>query len=229
MSWNPHAHGYLLLLLALTGALLLGMTDAPYPYVREGVVTAVMVFVLVKVFDRPTYRILSLVTGLLVLGSLWLLRVVPNMEARRLEILIHLGMVIFFALAVSMVLRHLFERRAVRIDDILGTLCGYLLAAMAFANLYSAISLIVPEAFFLQDVAHPDFARWYVRESTFLYFSLATITTIGYGDITPLAPTARSVATLEGVFGQFYIAVVVAQLVGSKLAEASARGGDGRH
>jgi hypothetical protein len=229
MSWNPHAHGYLLLLLALTGALLLGMTDAPYPYVREGVVTAVMVFVLVKVFDRPTYRILSLVTGLLVLGSLWLLRVVPNMEARRLEILIHLGMVIFFALAVSMVLRHLFERRAVRIDDILGTLCGYLLAAMAFANLYSAISLIVPEAFFLQDVAHPDFAHWYVRESTFLYFSLATITTIGYGDITPLAPTARSVATLEGVFGQFYIAVVVAQLVGSKLAEASARGGDGRH
>ena len=55
------------------------------------------------------------------LGSLWVLRVAPNLEARRLEIVMHLGMVIFFALAVSMVLRHLFERRAVRIDDILGT------------------------------------------------------------------------------------------------------------
>ena len=149
-----------------------------------------MAFVFVKVFDRPTYRIFSLVTGVLVLGSLWLLRVAPNLEARRLEIGIHLGMVIFFALAVSMVLRHLFERRAVRIDDILGTLCGYLLAAMAFANLYSAISLIVPEAFFLQGVAHPDFSQWHVRESTFLYFSLTTITTIAYGDVTPLAPAA---------------------------------------
>jgi len=228
MSLNPRAHGYLLLLLALTGALVLGMTDAPYPYVREGVATATMAFVFVKLFDRPTYRIFSLVTALLVLGSLWLLRVMPNLEARRLEILIHLGMVIFFALAVSMVLRHLLERRAVRIDDILGTLCGYLLAAMAFANLYSAIALIVPEAFFLQGVAHPAFAQWHVRESTFLYFSLITITTIGYGDVTPLAPAARSVAALEGVFGQFYIAVVVAQLVGSKLAEATARGNGSR-
>jgi len=229
MSWNPRAHGYLLLLLALTGQIVLGITDAPYPYVREGVVTAVMVFVLVKVFDRPAYRIFSLVTGLLVLGSLWVLRVTPNLEARPLEIGIHLGMVIFFALAVSVVLRHLFERRAVRIDDILGTMCGYLLAAMAFANLYSAISLVVPEAFLLQGVAHPAFAHWYVRESTFLYFSLTTITTVAYGDVMPIAPTARSVASLEGVFGQFYIAVVVAQLVGSKLAEASARGGNEHH
>jgi hypothetical protein len=110
MSWNPRAHGYLLLLLALTGQIVLGITDAPYPYVREGVVTAVMVFVLVKVFDRPAYRIFSLVTGLFVLGSLWVMRVAPNLEARRLEILMHLGMAIFFALAVSMVLRHLFER-----------------------------------------------------------------------------------------------------------------------
>jgi len=229
MSWNLRAHGYLLLLLALTGALVLSMTDAPYPYVREGVVTAVMAFVFAKVFDRPTSRIFSLVTGLIVLGSLWLLRVAPNLEARRLEILIHLGMVIFFALAVSMVLRHLFERRAVRIDDILGTLCGYLLAAMAFGNLYSAISLIVPQAFFLQDVAHPDFSQWHVREATFVYFSLTTLTTVAYGDVMPLAPAARSVASLEGVFGQFYIAVVVAQLVGSKLAETSAHGGSDRH
>ena len=229
MSWNPRAHGYLLLLLALTGQIVLGITDAPYPYVREGVVTAVMVFVLVKVFDRPAYRIFSLVTGVFVLGSLWVLRVAPNLEARPVEILMHLGMAIFFALAVSMVLRHLFERRAVRIDDILGTLCGYLLAAMAFANLYSAISLIVPEAFFLQGVTHPDFSRFYVRESTFLYFSLTTITTVAFGDVMPLAPAARSVASLEGVFGQFYIAVVVAQLVGSKLAEASSRGGNDRH
>ena len=57
----------------------------------------------------------------------------------------------------------------------------------------------------------------------FIYFSLTTLTTIGYGDVTPVAAAARSAAMFEGVFGQFYIAVVVAQLVGSKLAEAVAR------
>jgi len=70
--------------------------------------------------------------------------------------------------------------------------------------------------------------EWYGRESIFVYFSLTTLTTIGYGDVAPVAPSARSAAMLEGVFGQFYIAVVVAQLVGSKLAEAATRGGSNR-
>ena len=71
-------------------------------------------------------------------------------------------------------------------------------------------------------------ANWYERESLFTYFSLSTLTTIGYGDVTPVAPAARSAAVLQGVFGQFYLAVVVAQLVGSKLAEARARDDSGR-
>ncbi len=217
------AHGYLLLLMVVLGAIMLGMTDSEFPYLREGTVTFLMAIVFVTVFDRPSYRVFSLIAGLIVLAALWLLRVAPPNQTRQLEILIHLGGTLFFALAVSMVLRHLFERRAVRIDDILGTLCGYLLAAMAWANLFAALSLMQPDAFFLQGVAHPDFARWHEREALFLYFSLTTITTIGYGDVTPVAPLARSAAMIEGVFGQFYIAVVVAQLVGSKLAEVSAR------
>ena len=122
-----------------------------------------------------------------------------------------------------MILRHLFERRAVSIDDILGTICGYLLAAIAWANLYSAIELSSPGAFQVIDPIRSLLANWYERESLFTYFSLSTLTTIGYGDITPVAPAARSAAVLQGVFGLFYIAVVVAQLVGSKLAEAGAR------
>ena len=54
----------------------------------------------------------------------------------------------------------------------------------------------------------------------FNYFSLVTLTTMGYGDVTPVRPPATALATLEAVFGQFYIAVVVAQLVGLRLAQA---------
>jgi hypothetical protein len=213
-------HGYLLLLAVLTAAIVLGMTESEFPYLRESAVTLVMALVFVRVFDRPIYRAVSLTAGLAAVTGLWLLRVVPAAGRTQLEVAVHVGGVLFFALAVMMLLRHLFERRAVSIDDILGTLCGYLLAAMAWANFYAAAALLVPDAFYVQGVEHPPFAAWHARESLFLYFSLATITTIGYGDVTPVAPVVRTAAMFQGVFGQFYIAVVVAQLVGSKLAEA---------
>jgi hypothetical protein len=58
----------------------------------------------------------------------------------------------------------------------------------------------------------------------FSYFSVTTLTSLGYGDITPIGTLALSLSWLEVVFGQFYIAVVVAQLVGLKLAESIRRG-----
>lgn len=53
-----------------------------------------------------------------------------------------------------------------------------------------------------------------------LYYSLVTMTTLGYGDIVPSSPAARSVATLQAVVGQLYLAVIVARLVGLHVAEA---------
>ena len=61
---------------------------------------------------------------------------------------------------------------------------------------------------------------WDGRISLFDYFSLVTLTTMGYGDVTPVHGPARTFALIEAVFGQFYIAVLVAQLVGLRLAQA---------
>lgn len=216
-------HRYLLLLLALVLTFTLGVTEAEHAYLRESVATIMMAMVFVIVFDRRIFRLLSLAAGLGALFALWNLRLVSEPSQRVLEIVTHLGATLFFALSVSMVLRHLFDRRAVRFDDILGTMCGYLLAALAWANLYAAIELMSPGAFLLTGADQPDLTHWHERESLFMYFSLTTLTTIGYGDVTPVVAPARSAAMFEGVFGQFYLAIVVAQLVGSKLAEAGAR------
>ncbi len=160
---------------------------------------------------------------MIVVVALWALRLLPPGERLALEVAIHLGGHDFPGARRCVILRHLFERRAVRIDDILGTLCGFLLAAMAWANLFGMIELLAPGAFDVASSIKPALGQWHGRESLFLYFSLTTLTTLGYGDVTPVASAARSAASLEGVFGQFYIAVVVAQLVGSKLAETSSR------
>jgi hypothetical protein len=51
-----------------------------------------------------------------------------------------------------------------------------------------------------------------------MYFSFVTLTTIGYGDITPIHPFARSLANLEGIFGQLYPATLLARLITLELA-----------
>ena len=53
-----------------------------------------------------------------------------------------------------------------------------------------------------------------------MYYSFVTITTIGYGDITPLTSQARSLSLLEAVFGQLYLAVVIARLVGIQITQS---------
>jgi hypothetical protein len=53
-----------------------------------------------------------------------------------------------------------------------------------------------------------------------LYFSFATLTTLGYGDIVPVSAIARTLATLEAITGQLYLAVLVARLVGLHIAES---------
>jgi len=217
---------YRILLLVLLAAIVFFVGQSAYPYVREAAVTVTMTVVFFVVFDRRGYRLVSLGGGLIALLALGLSLVDAGPRAE-VEAIVHLGAALFFATAVAMVLRHLFERRAVGTDDILGTLCGYLLAAMAWSNLYSLIELVSPGAFSIAAQEHPVLQHWYERDSLFMYFSLATVTTIGAGDITAVAPAARSAAALQGVFGQFYLAVVVAQLVGSRFG-STARTRDGQ-
>ena len=62
---------------------------------------------------------------------------------------------------------------------------------------------------------HPEVQ---VRYSEFLYFSFVTLTTLGYGDMVAVSAAVRPLPVLEGVFGQFYLAVMIARLVGLHLA-----------
>ena len=59
----------------------------------------------------------------------------------------------------------------------------------------------------------------YDQFSEFLYFSFITLTSVGYGDLTPIGAPARSLAMLEGVVGQLYLAILIARLVGIHIAQ----------
>jgi len=92
-----------------------------------------------------------------------------------------------------------------------GGVALYLILALVFAHLFGLMSALVPQAFTgvpLGRSAHSVFFR-----GRLLYFSLATLTTTGYGDIVPVHVAARSLATLEAVIGQLYPATLLARLV----------------
>ena len=112
-------------------------------------------------------------------------------------------------------------------DEVLGALCGYMLGGVAWANVYMVAYLLVPGAFSVNAEIAWRLSQPHLRRALFDYLSFATLTGLGYADITPLGPPADSLSWLEVLFGQFYMAAVVAQLVGLKLATAVKGDGSG--
>ena len=124
--------------------------------------------------------------------------------------------VVWISYAVFILIGHLFQRRDVTVDTILGAVVTYLLAAVAFMMLFQVIELQSPGSFRgLADNIHQDRTA---LSDTMMYFSLVCMTTIGYGDIVPVSDVARPLAVIEGVFGQLYLAVMIARLVGLHIA-----------
>jgi len=178
--------------------------------------------VILVVFERRWERVLAWLAGLTALAfSLSRFLPVSPSLIETYAVVHHVFMAGFLGFAVAIILRNIFETRSITGDDVLGTICGYILAAALWANLYSAVAIVVPDAFTLPDSLKglDDRAG---RGALFNYFSVVTLTTMGYGDVTPARPPATAFAMLEAIFGQFYIAIVVAQLVGLRLAQALA-------
>jgi hypothetical protein len=91
-------------------------------------------------------------------------------------------------------------------DRIMGAVVLYLLLGIAWAAAYEVVATHAANAFAGGDLRAKGPARW-------MYFSFVTLTTVGYGDITPVAPAARSLAVLEALLGQLYPAIILARLV----------------
>ena len=123
--------------------------------------------------------------------------------------------VLFNASMLLIVLRFIFKSHFVSGDTISAALIGYLLLALLWTNLYFLLELIYPNSF---TVSHEIILS---DPAAFRYFSFVTITTLGYGDIAPISSQARNMAVIEAFIGQFYLAVIIARLVGIHAAQRS--------
>ena len=127
--------------------------------------------------------------------------------------MVHSGVGALFFTSVALVLltRIMSVHTRVTGELIAGSVAVYLLLGIVFAYLFELVNLISPGSFSFVD-------RPVLEDPDFFYFSLVTLTTLGYGDITPLAPIARGLATLEALIGPLYLTVLVARLVGMRIS-----------
>jgi hypothetical protein len=125
---------------------------------------------------------------------------------------------------VSVVFLQVSRSGPVTAHRIRGAIALYLLIAMLFAFLYGLSELLSPGAFNLPG----DWSRAVVsRAGSFYYFSIVTLTTVGFGDITAVHPFVRSLVMLEALIGQLYPAVLLARLVSLEIDTRKSGAGRG--
>ena len=111
--------------------------------------------------------------------------------------------VLIYAAILYLVVRRVMSERGVDLETILGALCIYFLLGLMFSTVFHALDVFSSTPIFGDPIARPDYS----------YFSFVTLTTLGYGDISPVSDLARRVAVIEAMCGQVFLATVIARMV----------------
>ncbi|MEO1956361.1 MAG: potassium channel family protein [Methylophilaceae bacterium] len=115
---------------------------------------------------------------------------------------------LFLMLIICFAIKQVICSEAINLHNIFGAICIYILLGIIWSVLYLLTYMLIPGSFSgIQE------AEQQIQLHDFLYFSFVTLTTLGYGDLLPLSATAKTLAFIEAIFGQFYMATLVAGLV----------------
>jgi voltage-gated potassium channel len=207
-----------LLLLLVVHPLAAGDREAALLY--EFLLALVFVAALLFLFQGRRSRVAALVLGIPSLLGAFTPHLLPGASPLLAGVVFHLAPVVFLGYTVATILKTIFRAPDVSVDSVNGAFCGYLLIGVTFGHLCCLAEASWPGSFLLAEHVGPLPADQRRRHALLNYFSLITLTTVGYGDITPRSPVTRTLAWVEGVLGQFYVAVIVAALVALRVSAA---------
>ena len=123
------------------------------------------------------------------------------------------GCFLFLCLSLYLVWKQVLFTGYVDTNKIVGSICIYILLGLVWAFGY-----LIAEELFPGSFNGLDHEVWQGNLEQLVYYSMVTLTTVGYGDITPEQPVARFLAFMEGITGIFYTTILVASLIGVRLS-----------
>ena len=174
-------------------------------------ITVILISGIYAVSKKKYVPVAASLLSLPLLMSMWLTHFV---EIYSLTLIGDCFGILFMAFIVIIILSHIFKEHRVTYNVIYGAIVAYLLMAITWVFIFSILEGLHPGSFVIAEV-HPE-----VDRPLFVYYSFVTITTLGYGDITPVTETAKSFSLLEAVTGQLYLAILVARLVGIQISQS---------
>jgi hypothetical protein len=155
--------------------------------------------------DKRLFTI-ALILGVPAFGARWVIHFMGSFPG--IIVVVHSVVVIFLVLVAGTMLSHVLKDEVVTGEKVSAAICVYLFIGLTWAYLFSLAYYLEPGSFIIED---PDFSH-------FVYYSFITLSTLGYGDITPLSASARALSYVEAITGQLYLTVLVARLVGLHIA-----------
>ena len=176
--------------------------------------TVLGVAILFVVFERPRERGASAAVFAIALGVGWGRKLSGASLDFPLSLALHILVALFLWVAVWVILRDLFHKQVVGAENVLGAICGYLIAGDAWAAVNALTYMLAPATYSINPNLGVLLTDWHGRTALFSYYSFAQMLTIGYADVTPVRAPATVLSLFGSLFGLFYTAVVVSQLVG---------------
>ena len=168
---------------------------------------------LVSSNKRTMWLLIIATVSWLIVGSTYAFR--PDLIWA--NFMVYIFLIIFQSALIVVLVQFIFRTKSVNRDILLAAITVYLLFGAVFVSVYGIIETLT---WFPDQTTHA-FVDAFNESSdvqfpwqTFVYYSYATLTTLGYGDVLPLTFWARSAATFEAVVGVLYTAVIVARLIG---------------
>jgi len=173
--------------------------------------SAIFVSAIYAVSQKKRHIVIAVLLALPMLGSIWTKYFVQN---KALLVVGSLCGAAFFLFAIIQMLIFIYGQKKVTRDLIVGAAVVYLFMALMWTFIFVVVETLHPGSFNLPEGQNIEATR------QFVYYSFVTLTTLGYGDITPITTMARSLCILEAVIGQLYLVVQVAWLVGVHVSQS---------
>jgi hypothetical protein len=172
---------------------------------------------------NPAAAMISGLLALPTLASLWLRQAIPALRLSQVAMVL---LTLFLLNTTVTVLLRVFTEEPVTVDTLSAALCVYLLMGYLWGSLYGLMYVVSPGGFQLPVWWTPSNQQGIATDvpmNLMTYFSFTTLTTLGYGDVLPIGAAARAAVILEAVLGHFYLAVLVARLIGLHVADTRRR------